>query len=193
MCQQCERPQSTCLCDVLVRRDCGYQLIILQDPKESKHALSSAPLLAKSIADAQLIVGEVFDPVVVLGEDWRSDSLLVFPGERVISAEQSRGQIYRSLILLDGSWRKVARLVHLNPWLTELPCLAIDADNESQYRIRKSPRADGLSTIEAAVAALNALQPEQNYNDILAAFHKMIALQISAMGEDTYRKNYSGR
>ncbi|MGJ8687860.1 MAG: DTW domain-containing protein, partial [Spongiibacteraceae bacterium] len=146
-----------------------------------------------SVVGAQLIVGDVFDPVAVLGENWRRDSLLIFPDEHALSAEQGREETYRSLVLLDGSWRKVARLMHLNPWLKTLPCLAIDAENDSQYRIRKSPRADGLSTIEAAVTALNTLQLTVNYNDILPAFHKMIALQIAAMGEDTYNKNYSGR
>jgi DTW domain-containing protein YfiP len=68
--------------------------------------------------------------------------------------------------------------------------MAIQPDMASQYKIRKSPRDDGLSTIEAAVAALNALSPEQDYSAILPAFHKMIDLQIDAMGPATYQKNY---
>ncbi len=189
-CPHCERPQRTCLCDVMVLRHADYRLVILQDPKEAKHALSSAPLLAKSIAGAQLIVGEVFAPEQILGEDWQSTSLLIFPGDKPASSELlSKNQI-TTLILLDGTWRKVARLLHLNPWLSTLPCYAINADNSSQYKIRRSPRADGLSTIEAGVCALNELHSQQDFSNILLAFNKMIDLQIAAMGEATFKKNY---
>ena len=78
ICSHCDRPIKTCLCDVLVKLSCQYQLIILQDPKEAKHALSSAPILAKSIQGAQLVVGEAFDPIELLGPNWKENSLLVF-------------------------------------------------------------------------------------------------------------------
>lgn len=189
-CANCKRPTKTCLCDVLVQLPCDYQLIILQDPSEAKHALSSAPILEKSIQGAQLIIGNVFDPEKLLGSDWSNNSLLVFPGEQVITAGQAQVKKFKYLILLDGTWRKVSRMLHTNAWLQQLPCVAIDVSHASQYKIRKSPRADGLSTIEAAVHVLNSLHAEQDFSVILKAFEKMIALQIEAMGEATFNKNY---
>ncbi|WP_415240655.1 tRNA-uridine aminocarboxypropyltransferase [Zhongshania aliphaticivorans] len=191
LCPQCERPLRTCLCDVMVVRDCAYRLFILQDPKEAKHALSSAPLLAKSVIGAQLIVGETFEPVLILGENWQRDSVLIFPDENSISVANIHPNTIKNLILLDGTWRKVARLMHLNPWLNTLPRFAITAHNNSQYKIRRSPRADGLSTIEAGVCALNELHAPQDYSNILLAFNKMIDLQIEAMGTETFNSNYS--
>lgn len=190
-CVRCERPIKTCLCADLVELSCNYQLIILQDPKEAKHALSSAPILEKSIVGAQRVIGEVFDPVVLLGEGWQSNSLLVYPHEKSLSQQQAVEQTFKYLILLDGTWRKVARMLHLNPWLNKLPCFTIDSSYESQYLIRKSPRADGLSTIEAAVKVLNELHEHQRFDAILGAFNKMIEFQINAMGSDIYNKNYS--
>jgi len=190
ICTHCERPLKTCLCDVMTCLDCHYQVIILQDPKEAKHALSSAPILAKSINGAQLIIGEIFDPIELLGDNWREDSLLVFPNDESLSNESAIQKEFKFLILLDGTWRKVARLMHLNPWLAELPSFAINTNKTSEYKIRKSPRDDGLSTIEAAVFALNALHPDKEFNTILSAFDKMIALQIAAMGNDVFQANY---
>jgi len=190
ICFHCERPIKTCLCDVIVTLSCDYQLIILQDPKEAKHALSSAPILKKSIKGARLVIGELFNPVELLGNDWRETSLLVFPSDKNLTNEQAIQQRYKYLILLDGTWRKVARLMHLNPWLSILPCISIKSSNESEYQIRKSPREDGLSTIEAAVHILNNLQPNQNFNPILNAFRKMIQYQVDAMGKATFDKNY---
>ncbi|MBQ0760148.1 MAG: DTW domain-containing protein [Zhongshania sp.] len=189
-CADCERPLKTCLCDVLVSMACPYRVVILQDEKEARHALSSAPILEKSIVGAVRLVGEYFDPLSILGPDWRAETVLVFPAENAVTADQLERKNFKNIILLDGTWRKVARLMYLNSWLAELPCVAIQATMTSQYKIRKSPRQDGLSTIEAAVTALNGLVPESDYSAILPAFYKMIDLQIEAMGAETYQKNY---
>lgn len=165
-------------------------MVILQDPKESRHALSSAPLLHQCIENSRLIVGEHFDPEEILGPKWRDQCLLVFPGDQAIGAEQARQGAFAQLLLIDGSWRKVARLFHLNPWLNSLPRMAIHPTAPSHYRIRKSPRSDGLSTIEAAVAALNILEDTTDYGRILPAFERMIDQQIRAMGKATYARNY---
>jgi DTW domain-containing protein YfiP len=189
-CPECDRPIKTCLCDEIVLLPCDYQLFILQDPKEAKHPLSSAPILAKSIIGTQYIIGEVFDPVDLFGTDWKANSLLVFPHENSLSKQQAVQKNFQNLILLDGTWRKVARMIHTNPWLSVLPCIAIDNSVKSQYLIRKSPRDDGLSTIEAAVAALNSLHEEASFDAILGAFNKMIEFQIQAMGLETFEKNF---
>jgi DTW domain-containing protein YfiP len=190
LCSHCERPIKTCLCDDIVTLKCAYQLVILQDPKEAKHALSSAPILAKSIAGARLIIGEFFDPIELLGKKWQQESLLVFPNAESLSGAQAAKISFKYLILLDGTWRKVSRLLHLNPWLMKIPSIAIQPSHSSEYKIRKSPREDGLSTIEAAVSVLNDLQTEKDVSAILPAFRKMIELQISAMGIDKFQNNY---
>ncbi len=190
LCDRCERPLKTCLCDSLVTMKCDFQLIILQDPKEAKHALSSAPILAKSIAEARLIVGEEFNPIKLMGENWQKESLLIYPSENSLSIKQAQTQDFKYLILLDGTWKKVSRLLHLNPWLMTLSCFAIPSSNASEYKIRKSPREDGLSTIEAGVEILNHLHNQQDYSPVLLAFKKMISFQIEAMGEETFNNNY---
>lgn len=189
-CPNCRRPLQTCLCDVLVQLDCDYQLFILQDPNEARHALSSAPILHQSIRGARLFISDIFDPQSILGPDWQTNSLLVFPGNQAISTQQASAHNYKNLILLDGTWRKVTRMLHSNLWLEKLPCIAIDTQHASQYKIRKSPRADGLSTIEAAVHVLNELHTEQDFSPILNAFDKMIGFQIAAMGAATFNDNY---
>jgi DTW domain-containing protein YfiP len=146
--------------------------------------------LAKSIVGSCLVIGELFDPTELLGDNWKESSLLVFPGDHSLSSGQAIQKNYKHLILLDGTWRKVARLMHLNPWLTELACIAINSTNESEYQIRKSPREDGLSTIEAAVHTLNGLQLDKDFSPILGAFRQMIQYQVDAMGKATFDKNY---
>ncbi|MBD2859849.1 DTW domain-containing protein [Spongiibacter sp. KMU-158] len=183
ICKDCQRPESTYLCEFIVQRGSGYGLTILQHPKEARHALSSAPLLARSIIGSRLVVGECFEPATLLGSKWQQNSVLLYPGEPSIRVSQIVDAEIKQLVVLDGTWRKTAKLLHLNPWLLNLPRLALQQSQRSRYRIRKSPRADGLSTIEATVQALNVLHSCQDYDAILGAFEQMIDQQIAAMGD----------
>lgn len=181
VCKNCERPRSTCLCPFLRTLPCPLELVILQDPSEARHAMSTGPLLARSIEGARLLVGEVFDPVALFGEQWQAQSVLVYPAETPTPGGDARLEVKR-VILLDGTWRKVRRLRYCNPWLDQLAKLSLRPQERSAYRIRKSPRADGLSTIEAGALALNQLVSGTDYRDILGVFTAMVEMQINAMG-----------
>lgn len=169
-----------------------YQVVILQDPIEARHALSTSPLLAKSLRGTQLHVGETFEPETVIGTNWQNSAILVYPGDDCVTAEQVCQQPQRNtLLLLDGTWRKTGKLLQLNPWLRKLPRMRLSAgDYSSQYRIRRSPKPEGLATIEAAVQCLNALEPDKDFSPMLRAFHAMIDFQIAAMGKETFERHH---
>jgi len=78
---------------------------------------------------------------------------------------------------LDGTWRKVRRLLHLNPWLNDLPHIALTPQQPSGYAIRASQQRGGLSTIEAGVSALQWLDPLQDYQPVLRVLNRMVEIQ----------------
>ena len=83
--------------------------------------------------------------------------------------------------MLDGTWKKVRRLFHLNAWLKDLPYIQLTPESLSRYAIRKSPRADGLSTIEATVAALSLIDSDRDYQPVLNVLERMVELQQQNM------------
>ena len=185
ICDRCERPQTVCLCSALVTLEADIQLTIWQDPDESRHRLSTAPLLQKSIRGSRLLVGDQFEPQALLGEHWRTDTLLLFPLEnkpaldpaQLVNPDGSVG--FSNLLVLDGTWRKVRRLLLLNPWLTELQHIQLNPAQQSRYApVRKSPREDGVSTLEASVAALNMLHPTRDFSAVTGVLDRMVELQI---------------
>lgn len=183
-CEGCGRPRSVCLCEHLVQRQPPFELVIWQDPDESRHPLSTAPLLQKSVLPSRLMVGDQFQPEQLLGAGWSDNTWLLYPLEGKEPVDVLSGTVPdspprqpESLLILDGTWRKVRRLLHLNPWLKQLPHLSLVPQGLSQYRIRKSPRSDGLSTLEAAVEALSILDPTQDYQPILGLQEAMVARQ----------------
>ncbi|QQD20567.1 DTW domain-containing protein [Oceanospirillaceae bacterium ASx5O] len=180
VCRGCGRPQSVCLCAALQPRGLppGLTLMILQDKHEARHPLSTAPLLQRSFPDSRLLVGEVFSADEVLGDTALANTALLYPLTHKPALAAEHYADVRCLIVLDGTWRKVKKMLLNNPWLTDLPHLALQPQQPGRYAIRTSPRADGVSTLEATVLALNALHPAGQYDKTLTVLDLLVQQQL---------------
>ena len=178
ICGGCERPVSVCLCASLLAVKPPCSVVIWQDPTESRHRLSTTPLLHKTLLGSRLIVGDIFSYGEVLQA--AGQPALVFPLEHKSALTGSSDELpIGTLLLLDGTWRKVRRLFHLNPWLYDLPHIRLAPEQLSRYRIRKSPREDGVSTLEAGLLACQWLDPKGDYLTSLSVLDRMVELQQS--------------
>ncbi|WP_372883324.1 tRNA-uridine aminocarboxypropyltransferase [Psychromonas sp.] len=191
LCKCCLKAQSTCICATIESIDNQHFLHVLQDPSEEKKALGTARILALSLKRSKITVGEVFDESLF---DLQN-SFLVFPDPPAtpaeLLAEHKEVNSESVFILLDGSWKKAYKLLMSNPFLQKLPKISIHAEQKSQYRIRKSPRDDGLSTVEAGYYLLAQLEnnPEK-FSPLLSSFKAMIDHQISLMPPEIYKQHY---
>ncbi len=83
-------------------------------------------------------------------------------------------------------------MLHLNPLLAALPRVSLRDVPATRYRLRKAPGPDALSTLEAIVHALQALEAPASYEALLKPFDALIEGQIQAMGSETYQRNHGG-
>jgi DTW domain-containing protein YfiP len=61
-------------------------------------------------------------------------------------------------VLLDGSWSEAKTLWWRNPWLLRLHRLVLNPPHRSRFgRVRREPRREALSTLEAAALLLKHL------------------------------------
>ena len=187
-CPRCQRPSSHCLCALIPSLASRTQVLILQHPSETGHALNTARLVALGLTNAELRVGESFDDLPV--EDG-TDSFLLFPGDDALPLMElaMRAEPLR-LIVPDGTWRKARKLLYLNPRLATLPRVALPAGMMSRYRLRKAPVPGALSTLEAIVTALNTLEGAGRFDPLLRPFEALIEALIDAMGMDVYQRNH---
>lgn len=186
VCERCSRPQSHCLCDLIPSLDSRTRVLILQHPDEQAHALNTARLAALGLRNAELRISERIDEELDDGATW-----LLFPGEHSVPLASLAGSAApQRLVVPDGTWRKARKLLHLNPSLAALPRVSLPAGLASRYRLRKAPEEGALSTIEAIVAALNMLEGEGRFDELLRPFDALIEGQIAAMGEATFRRNH---
>lgn len=191
-CERCQRPLSHCLCALVPQLDSRTRVLLLQHSSEADHALNTARLAALGLVNVQLCVGEVFEdlPQWLAAPGYRP--MLLFPGPEASVLEAYAPVDDRPLLLVvpDATWRKARKLLYLNPVLASLPRVTLRDAGVSRYRVRKAPEPGALSTIEAVVQALNALEGEGRFDELLRPFEALIEGQIQAMGEATFTRNH---
>jgi DTW domain-containing protein YfiP len=83
---------------------------------------------------------------------------IVVLGRRGESAAAGLAGI-NGIVLLDGSWKEAKTLWWRNPWLAKLRRLVLNPRAAARYgRVRREPRHEALSTLEAAALALGHLE-----------------------------------
>ncbi|MDU9401682.1 DTW domain-containing protein [Pseudomonas sp. zfem004] len=191
-CDRCQRPLAHCLCPLIPSLASRTRVVVLQHPSETSHALNTARLAVLGLINAELRVGEVFDDLEALLATPGYRPVLLFPGDaaEVLGSYGEGSELPLLLIVPDGTWRKARKMLYLNPLLDTLPRVTLGDMTPSRYRLRKAPEPGALSTIEAVVQALNALEGASRFDPVLRPFEALIEGQIRAMGLETFERNH---
>ncbi len=191
MCAVCLRAQATCICALVVPTPHTTDVLILQHPLEVHHAKNTARLLHLSLRGSRLVVGEAFDEaglqaLVPPG----NTALLLYPptslGDDDRQAEIPASASRVTLIVLDATWRKSRKMLHLSPALQRMPRLALHNLPPSAYAIRKAHTPAQLSTLEATCAALAQLEgTPETCQPLLEMFHIFVGQQLAHTSRTT--------
>jgi DTW domain-containing protein len=198
-CPHCQKPVPLCVCDSVAPIDNRIALLILQHPQEQDRALGTARLTAQHFEDAVVKVGlswpslskalgrPVADPsrwaVLYLGSAKVADldtdrEVVAIDRKGAIEADQRDilGDI-EGVVLLDGTWSQAKALWWRNAWMLKCQRVILGPRQPSRYgELRREPRRDGLSTIEAAGMLLAALEKRPDIAETLnACFERMLA------------------
>ena len=193
-CTECEFLKSRCLCDTLKVIPNNIHLIVLQHPSETKHPLNTVRIMKKSFKEMTVIIGEDFSADIRLNtilSEFNQTCAILYPGDDavVLNSQESHKKITH-ILLLDGTWRKAKKIFMLSKNLHTLPLIKLVTSSTSDYRIRKAPSDQSLSTIEAATMALDIIEPYLDTSAAILSFQKMVDFQIKKMGREVYQTNY---
>jgi len=199
-CRDCHKPMPLCICDAITPIESRTSLLILQHPQEQDRVLGTARLTAQHFKGAVLKVGlswpslsnalgrPVADPsrwaVLYLGSakltdlDVSNDDVVAITRKGEVAGSQRAilsGIV--GVVLLDGSWSQAKALWWRNPWMLKCQRVILRPLRASLYgHLRREPRRDSLSTIEAAGMLIARLEKRA---DIEAAvnvtFERMLA------------------
>ena len=202
MCDQCQRPLNVCICECLVSLKAPCNIVILQHPSEQKQPLATVPILKLCLSNLKVIVGEE------LGQHPDVQDLIAAPdGVAVIypgrNAEQwdlkipflnsELADIPKTLIVLDGTWRKAKLLWFNNPWLQSFRIVALKGIPESEYLVRSSKIEGGVSTLEAVMHSCNFISQSNHYDELMNPFKAMVDWQIKKMGKEIFYAHYMNK
>src|SRR3954454_12252658 len=190
-CPRSLKPLPLCICESIKPIESRISLLILQHPQEQDRALGTARLTALHFKNAVLKIGlswpslskalgrSVEDPsrwaVLYLGsakvadlQTDREDVAINRKGE----VEEKQRAILKDIVgivLLDGTWSQAKALWWRNAWMLKCQRVILGPKQPSRYgKLRREPRRDGLSTIEAAALLLGSLEKRP---DIAVTLH----------------------
>jgi DTW domain-containing protein len=197
-CPRCLKPMPLCVCEDVKPVKSRLDLLILQHPQEQDRALGTARLTAMHFERAVLKIGlswpslskalgrTVADPsrwaVLYLGSAKAAD---LDTTEEVVAINR-KGEISENqrailrgiegVVLLDGTWSQAKALWWRNAWMLKCQRLILGPSQPSRYgKLRREPRRDGLSTIEAAALVVSYLEKRPDIAEVLnASFARML-------------------
>lgn len=181
LCLRCFRPQATCYCARVPRVDSSTHVVFLQHPRERRVAIGTARMAHLSLPNSELHVGLDFTGHARLTQLAAHPErvAVLFPGEEATPLEEARKNPPETLIVVDGTWPLARKLVKSNPLLAALPRIGFVPRRPSNYRIRAEPEDHCVSTIEAVVEVLGALEGRQEHFDaLLGVFDFMVDTQL---------------
>jgi DTW domain-containing protein YfiP len=166
-------------------------VLILQHPQERREALSTAPLVDTTLRRAKLVVGLSWPTLtrIVGGPAEPKRWAVLHLGAARAGPQTERRELalldrhgkpiddprailagLRGIVLLDGTWSQAKTLWWRNPWLLKLHRMVLDPPRPARLgELRREPRREALSTIEAAALALRHLEAGPQAADALTA------------------------
>ena len=181
-CPHCRKPMPLCICESVTPIESRISLLILQHPQEQDRALGTARLAALHFKNAVVKIGlswpslakalgrPVADPsrwaVLYLGSAKVADLDTDARDRRARPARAKSPDSQRAIlsdiegvVLLDGTWSQAKALWWRNAWMLKCQRVILGPKHPSRYgALRREPRSDGLSTIEAAGMLISALE-----------------------------------
>ena len=197
-CPRCLKPQALCVCEGIAPIDNKVSLLILQHPQEQDRELGTARLTVLHFKDALLkiglswpsltrILGRSADPqrwaILYLGSVKAAavlpdrDIVVVNKKGTAVDRQDSALSEIEGVVVLDGTWSQAKALWWRNGWMLKCKRIVLGPKRPSRYgRLRREPRSDGLSTLEAAAMLLARLERKPEIETALhASFERLLA------------------
>ena len=183
VCARCTKPLPICICDRVEPVQTQLRIVMLQHPQEDDEVLGTAKLVELTLPNAQTRGGLSWGSLDhALGtKDADKDRWAVLAAAKLqveipdeakdqpVVVIDRKGRVrdldrhgLEGIIVLDGTWSQAKTLWWRNAWLLRLPRIVLTPREPSMYgRMRKEPRRDYVSTLEAIADVLPALgEPE---------------------------------
>jgi DTW domain-containing protein YfiP len=198
VCRRCGR--ALCICAHLPAdggADVATRFIVVQSRRERFNALSTGRLVQLGLRGCTLVWDVDNDEELPPPPDMPPGTGVLFPGAGATLLGPGAGAP-PALVVVDGTWAQATRMLRKNAWLGTLPryAFAPGPAQESNYRIRKQPKAHCLSTVECVARVLQAVEPgagDAAAARLLGAFDALVESQLACLADATRSHRFHAR
>ena len=169
MCPRCFLKLDLCLCSELTCVRSNIQIVIVRHVREERLTSNTGRLAALMLSNVCIVPyggAEPFDEEPLRGDD----TWLLFPDAKS-PAPSGRPQ---RLVLLDATFHQARRMYRKISGLRVMQQCALKAPEQRTPGRRRSPRSDGLSTIEAIATAIAQFESPELAVPLMAAYAEFV-------------------
>lgn len=157
-CEHCALPPGWCICGLVSPLHTDVAISCIRHQAERAKQSNSVRIASLLLPDLQVLDYGLPGPPFALGPLLRPGTALLFP-DASGAAPRAEPADVRHLLLLDGTWTQVRRMMRRLPDLNRLPRLHVPGAEEIR-RLRKVQPEGGMATAEALAEALALLDEE---------------------------------
>lgn len=203
-CVRCRKPSELCVCAAIAEHKSRLTVLVLRHPQEKDRVLGTARMIELQIPGSRVVTGlswRNLDAALGRRADPREWGVL-FQGPKTDRPPQGAGPVIavgrkgqalpdqraalgglRGVVALDGNWSQAKTLWWRNPWLLKCRRLVLNPARPSAYgNLRREPRRDSLSTLEAVALVLSAAEKDEALFDRLTAPLRLLVEKARAAG-----------
>lgn len=206
LCWDCRQPMVGCYCSLIKPFDPKIKFIILIHPVEQRRRIATGRMSHQCMINSELIAGQDFsnnERVNEIIDDPALSSVILYPGRNSINLSEGM-DFGRSIptqriflpnktpvvFVIDGTWATAGKMVRQSSNLSHLPRVCFTPPAPSQFRVRKQPKPECYSTIEAIHHTIQLLGDrvgfslqDREHDNLLEVFNKLVETQVRFVQE----------
>ena len=180
-CPHCALQQGACICTLLPRLSIRTRFVILRHTREAQKSSNTARWAALLLPGCELLGWGGRPDAGQLGQLGRPGDWLLFPGEAHTLQSELATTPPERVVVLDGTWRQVRRMLRALPGLQELPRLSVPP-RPGRVGLRRAPSPGHLSTLEAMSSAVAVLESEAMAVALDGCHRELVSRALRARG-----------
>lgn len=197
-CPQCLFVKKNCYCSELRPFDPRIKFVILIHKLEIDRKIATGRLSHLILENSLLLPGHDYSEHSVVNQllaDTRYYPVVLFPGKNstnlsLLSLEEKKLLVPEGkellIFIIDGTWATARQTMRLSQNLAKLPRFSFNLNKPSQFRIRKQPKPEFCSTVEAIYETIELLGPSRGFDlesrkhdNLMHVFNFMVEKQLT--------------
>ncbi len=186
-CARCRIYRPLCLCGDIVPLNLDTRVTLYMHWRERLRATNTGWLACLALPNSEIRLRGAREQILRPADAAPlKNAVLLFPSKDAVELTSewlARQQRPVTLVVADGSWNQAKKVPYRESGLTGIPIVKLPVGAPSCYRLRRSPHAHNLSTLEAIARALGIIEGREVQVSLESLFLKMVERRLWSMGQ----------